>query len=451
MLKELRTWFQMLDGIEDGTTGTHKIPSGLAADVQAGACGTVAPLRPLTFILDPDTKSAQSLAAMLSASGVDAVMFANGETLAAGLRRSTPELVFVDVTSHGEQAIDTLYRLGQSRFAGGVQLVGPRGSPVVETVRRMGSRHALNMLSPVARPLTPGGIRRILRAQKLSTAGEEAIVNLGEALANDWIEYWYQPKIDLKKRQIAGVEAFARLRHPEMGLLHPADFMAGASDQDIIALTERALVAALKAATNFSQLGIVLRLAVNMPMGGLLNLPIRQMVSEFGPKHHKWPGLLLDVTEAQIDQNLAEVQAVSRGLTACGVHLAIDDIGRGRLALGNLRDLPIAELKLDRDFVADCAVDLERASVCRSVIDLAHHIGCVAVGIGVEKAADLIVLQGMGCDLGQGYLFGQPMPEETLVATMLQRAVAPPPKVQSKPNKPTRPNRTAAATRARWS
>lgn len=436
MLKELRNWFQMLDGINNGTPGTHTISSGLAADVEAGACGTVAPPRSLTFIVDPDARSAQALAAVLSASGVDAVMFANGEALAAGLRRSTPELVFIDVAAHGEQAIDALYTLGQGGYAGGVQLVGPQLSPVVETVRRMGSRHALKMLTPLNKPLAPGSIRRVLRQQRLAALSQEPLVDLGEALARGWVEFWFQPKIDLRRRQIAGVETFARLRHPDMGVMLPPDFMGGASEEDIVALSERALVAALKSASNFSQLGIALRLAVNMPVSGLLNLPIRQMVHELGPKHHKWPGLLLDVTEAQITQNLAEVQAVSRGLTACGIHLAIDDFGGGSLPLAELRDLPIAELKLDRAFVSDCAVDLARSSVCRSVIDLSHHLGCVTVGIGVEKAADMIVLQGMGCDLGQGHFFGQPMPEETLISTMLQRAVAAPPKAAAKPVMP---------------
>lgn len=447
MLKELRNWFQMQDGIEDGTTGTDTIPTGLAGAYPPGACGTVAPPRSLSFIVDPDAASAQSLAAVLSASGVDAAIFANGESLAAGLRRSTPELVFLDVTTHGEEAIEALHSMGNGRFVGAVQLVGTPSSPVVDAVRRMGGLHGLDMLEPIAKPLMPGMVRRVLREQKLIAPGQEPLVDLGEALANDWVEFWYQPKIDLKKRHVAGVESFVRLRHPRLGVLQPADFMAGATDDEMMILSEGALVSALRAASNFARLGISLKFAVNLSAKGLLTLPIAQMVHELGPKHHNWPGLLLDVTEAQIDQNLAEVQAVSRGLTACGALLAVDAFSGEYLSLATLGQLPIAELKLDASLVADCAVDLDRSSTCRTAIAMAHRLGCTTVGDGMEKAADMMVLQGMGCDLGQGHFFGQAMPEERLLAMMQQRAMT----TASTANRARPPTRPAAPLRARWS
>src|SRR5690606_11327472 len=87
-----------------------------------------------------------------------------------------------------------------------------------------------------------------------------------------------------------------------------------------------------------------------------------------------------------------------------------------------LEQLPVAELKLDRSFVNGCADDPARARVCASVVELAHRIGCVAVAVGIENNADAGVLAEMGCDVGQGYLFGEPMPEQDL-ATMLMTRV----------------------------
>jgi EAL domain-containing protein (putative c-di-GMP-specific phosphodiesterase class I) len=81
-------------------------------------------------------------------------------------------------------------------------------------------------------------------------------------------------------------------------------------------------------------------------------------------------------------------------------------------------------MKLDRVFVTDCSADKVNASICRSVIDLAHSFGSLAVGIGVETAADVSALVGMGCDLGQGYLLGQPMAEERFAALLKQRVAA---------------------------
>jgi EAL domain-containing protein (putative c-di-GMP-specific phosphodiesterase class I) len=79
-------------------------------------------------------------------------------------------------------------------------------------------------------------------------------------------------------------------------------------------------------------------------------------------------------------------------------------------------------MKLDRTFVTDCGTDKVNAPICKTVIDLAHSFGSLAVGIGLEKAADVLALVSMGCDLGQGFLLGQPMPEERFVALLKQRA-----------------------------
>ena len=86
--------------------------------------------------------------------------------------------------------------------------------------------------------------------------------------------------------------------------------------------------------------------------------------------------------------------------------------------------MPFAELKLDRSFVADCGSDRVNAPLCKTVIDLAHNYGRVAVAMGIEKAADAMALVSMGCDFGQGFLLGQPMPEERFISLLRQRAGA---------------------------
>ena len=90
--------------------------------------------------------------------------------------------------------------------------------------------------------------------------------------------------------------------------------------------------------------------------------------------------------------------------------------------LARLKQLPFAELKLDRTFVTDCSTDRVNAPLCKTVIDLAHNFGSLAVAIGIEKAADAQALTSMGCDIGQGFLLGQPMPEERFVSLLRQRA-----------------------------
>jgi EAL domain-containing protein (putative c-di-GMP-specific phosphodiesterase class I) len=146
------------------------------------------------------------------------------------------------------------------------------------------------------------------------------------------------------------------------------------------------------------------------------------MVRSHRPNVANWPGLIIDVTEEQIVTEIGLANELSKKLGEHNVKLAIDDFGRGFSALTKLKEVPFAEMKLDRSFVIDCGTDKVNAPICKTVIDLAHSFGSLAVGIGLEKASDVLALVSMGCDLGQGFLLGQPMPEERFLALLKQRA-----------------------------
>ena len=270
---------------------------------------------------------------------------------------------------------------------------------------------------------TPSTIVKLLQDVKLghppAMAGR---IDLAEALANGWIEFWYQPKIDLRRKQLVGAEAFARARHPTHGVLLPSAFMPGAKEAGLIALSELALSKALTAAANFGKLGVNLRMAVNVPVPALVKLDVAAIVQTYRPQFEKWPGLIIDVSEEQIVNDLALANDFTKRLQHLNVQLAIDDFGRGYSSLVRLKNLPFAELKLDRAFVADCGTDKVNAPLCKTVIDLAHNFGSVAVAIGIEKASDAMALVSMGCDYGQGFLLGQPMREERFVSLLRQRA-----------------------------
>ena len=109
-------------------------------------------------------------------------------------------------------------------------------------------------------------------------APQAARVELDEALKNGWIEFWYQPKIDLRKKQLAGVEAFARCRHPQIGILLPGAFMPGATEAELTSLSELAIASVLKAGARFAKLGVNMRFAVNIPVSALVKLSIPDLV-----------------------------------------------------------------------------------------------------------------------------------------------------------------------------
>ncbi len=157
-------------------------------------------------------------------------------------------------------------------------------------------------------------------------------------------------------------------------------------------------------------------------MPALVKLPMEDIIKAHHPADDKWPGLIIDVPEEQIVTDLALATEQCKKLEPLNVRIAIDNFGRAYSAMAKVEELPFEELKLDRTFVADCGTDKVNAPLCKTVIDLAHNFGRSVVAVGIEKAADALALVSMGCDYGQGYLLGQPMPEERFISLLRQRA-----------------------------
>jgi len=313
--------------------------------------------------------------------------------------------------------------LGKRGYKGFVQLMSSRGAAVLDHVKTIGIQNKLNMLNVLKKPFETDAVLKILTQLRLGIQNPVAArIELSEALANNWIEFWYQPKIDLRKKQLVGAEAFARAKHPQHGLLLPGAFMTGAKEGDLVKLSELALTNALKASANFSKIGIHLRIAVNIPMEALVKLPVPEIVRSQRPGNDPWPGLVIDIPEDQVINELTAAVELQKKFEPANVKLAIDDFGKAYTALTKIKDMPFAEVKLDRAFVVDCGTDKINAPLCRTVIDLAHSFGSLAVAIGIEKASDAVAVVSMGCDYGQGFLLGQPMPEERFISLLRQRA-----------------------------
>jgi len=382
----------------------------------------------LAFIIDEESSIRQFVSLILQGSGVDTIEFVDGASFRSTPIARLPDMVFLNVNLEVQDAVASIETLTKAGFTGTVQLMSSRGSAVLDNVKQAGEQMKLPMLSVLKKPFETSAIQKVLSELKLGhgPAPSGVKITLAEALQNNWVEFWYQPKIDLRRKQLAGAEAFARVCHPEHGVLLPGSFMPGADDASVHTLAERALVSALKSGLNLSRFGVNLRIAINVPVKCLVTLPVDKIVREHRPSVDDWPGLMIDVSEAQIITELKLANDLSKKFAEHHVRLAIDDFGKGHASLTKLKELPFAEMKLDRSFVVGCGTDKIHAPICKTVIDLAHSFGALAVGIGLEKASDASALVGMGCDLGQGFLFGQPMPEVRFTALLKQRVMVRP-------------------------
>jgi len=274
------------------------------------------------------------------------------------------------------------------------------------------------------------GADRAVAADDERDASGKPIVTLAKALKRGWLEVWYQPKVSLQTHNWIGAEGLIRARHPELGVLGPGAFLPGAGDDEMLEMTQHVILTALRDWSDCAAVGMpALNLAVNVPASGFVKLPIAQLVREARPKSDQWPGLILEVTEDQIVNDLKTANEVANELLAQKCSLAIDDFGAGYSSLGRLRQLPFGELKIDRAYVMDCNLDKVKAGMLESIIDVARRFGLKTVAEGIENHHESHKLQGLGVPVGQGFLFAKPMPKADFLAKISSttgKRIAPP-------------------------
>ena len=252
-------------------------------------------------------------------------------------------------------------------------------------------------------------------------ADPKAKIPLAEVLRRDWFELFYQPKIELKTMRLVGAEALVRARHPTRGVVAPGLFLPDASEQELLSLTERVILTALGDWEIFAEYGVSMKFAVNVPVSAFVKLLIPQMLREARPRAANWPGMVLEVTEDQIINDLELANDVAGALRAYNCDLALDDFGAGYSSLARLRQLPFSELKIDRSYVMNCDSDRLNGGLCETIVDLGKRFGLKTVAEGIETTHESHKLQGIGCNVGQGYLFAKPMPKGQLIGLMRKR------------------------------
>ena len=239
------------------------------------------------------------------------------------------------------------------------------------------------------------------RADRLNTIAE-----LRRGILGGELELHYQPIVNLHTGAVSSVEALVRWQQPAQGLVPPLSFIPLAEQTGLIVpLTAWVVEEALRQSTRWRAAGLLARIAVNLSVDVLTRevatdplLSRLMAAADF---------LTAEITESSLADERAR-HAVTR-LAAAGVACAIDDFGTGYSSLAYLKDLPIAQLKIDRAFVMDVARTDRDMAIVRSVADLGVALGVEVVAEGVEDEASAAALRRCGVRLAQGYYFARPM------------------------------------------
>lgn len=234
---------------------------------------------------------------------------------------------------------------------------------------------------------------------------------LRRAIEGGQLRLYYQPTIDLRSMKPVGAEALVRWQHPRDGLLGPDEFVPIAEATGLIRpLGLWALRKALCQRRDWRGEASDLRVSVNLSPENLqddqLTGTIDRLLDEFEVPPHR---LTVEVTEGAMMADPARAKEVLARLHRAGVLIAIDDFGTGYSSLAYLKDMPADEVKVDRTFVRDMAVNQRDACIVRSVVELGHNLGLRVVAEGVEDRVTLQLLASWGCDLAQGFFLARPL------------------------------------------
>jgi diguanylate cyclase (GGDEF)-like protein/PAS domain S-box-containing protein len=245
----------------------------------------------------------------------------------------------------------------------------------------------------------------------------ETAVELRQALEQQELRVYYQPVHDFKTRRLVGVEALVRWEHPKRGLVSPAEFIPIAERTGLIAEIDTWVMRqACQQMCLWQQAGVALSfVAVNVSSRLFARRELFQQVAKVLHETGLDPACLeLEVTESAVMEDPEVALEQMHRLRELGVRLAIDDFGTGYSSLLRLKRLPVQKLKIDQGFVAGLPWDDDDAAIVRVIIALAQSMGMQVHAEGIEQVEQARFLLEQGCDLGQGYWFGRPVPAEQL-------------------------------------
>ena len=246
--------------------------------------------------------------------------------------------------------------------------------------------------------------------------------NLRKAIERNQLRLFYQPKIDINRNMIVGVEALLRWKHPTMGFISPLDFIPVAEDSGLIVpIGEWVLKTAFRQLKQWHNAGFTeLTVAVNLSSAQLSRPGFEDLVAEaLGEAELDARMAELEITENMAMENIDSAISVLDGLKCMGVRIAMDDFGTGYSSLSYLRRLPIDIVKIDKSFVREIPDSDEDVTIASTIIAMAQSLRLSLIVEGVENVRQLNFFRQQGVNIVQGYLFSKPLPA-TEVLKMLQ-------------------------------
>jgi EAL domain-containing protein (putative c-di-GMP-specific phosphodiesterase class I) len=338
-----------------------------------------------------------------------------------------PDVMIVDLEMPVMDGVELIELMHQRKLSIPLIVASSREVVLIDTVETM----ARNLGFPVV-----AGIRKPLQRESLSAAfcgwerlqAEPGVVasgaphaaipahDLAAAIEAGAIRVHYQPKVDMDKGVVCGVEALARWTHPTLGEIRPDRFIDLAEREGLIhALTMGVLRQAFEVAARWNAAGMHLSMAVNLSPRLLEDPTLVRELSALVDQHGlEARQIVLEITESSVVDCMGVALGVLVRLRLKGFGLSIDDYGTGFSSMQQLARIPFSELKIDRAFVHGANQRTNLRVILQSALDMSRQLGLVTVAEGIETLADWQLVRDCGCGVGQGFLVSPAMPAELL-------------------------------------
>ncbi|KTD01275.1 EAL domain-containing response regulator [Legionella feeleii] len=296
---------------------------------------------------------------------------------------------------------------------------------LITSIETMALAYDINLLGVIEKPVSKNKLELLLkkyvsavRNRKIakSTPPSRSFTKkeLLKGLKNDEFEPFFQPKIELATRFLKGAEALTSWRHPRAGIINPQDFISDMEHMEIIdELTWIILKKAALYCNSWRQAGLNVTVSVNLSPISLTDTTLADritnlVISQGLEPHH----MILEITESATTSCIGSVLENLSRLRMKGFGLSIDDYGTGYSTMQQLMRIAYTELKIDKSFITNVALNESTRIIVSSSLEMAKKLKLTSVAEGVETVEDWNYLLELGCDLAQGYLIAKPMPAE---------------------------------------
>lgn len=338
----------------------------------------------------------------------------DADTVFRFLEAAPPDVIVLDLMMPGMDGVEWLRVLASKVRGAKICLISGSDLRVLNSARRLGSAHGLDIYGVFEKPIDLGLLRATLTEINGGKAAQMDSADIAQALSNGQITMHYQPVISIADRKVFGAEALMRWQHPSRGLLYPGEFLEHALQDGMrLPLTQFALTQAITTAAGWRAAGRSLNIAINLTASCLLDLTLPDQIGALCSKVGLPPEqVLLEVTETEAMRDTRRTMDVLLRMRLRSIGLGIDDFGTGFSSLRELQRMPFSEMKIDKSFVMDMANNRDCRVIVNAIIDLGHNLGLKIVAEGVEDARAWNMLAEKGCDLAQGHAIAKAMPNE---------------------------------------